>query len=440
MLKRNLALLIVITLLVSIFIPIEYAYATETDITTETEFQIRLGSGFPVSNEKAKQQFEQSGYSMNFSHSINDNAWTGSFHYTDTATPYHIYQAIVSPKNGALDESGEAINRTITGSRFVFSSNVPFYSDMPIFIMGKEIVDGEIVTKLINADIRNNAVYETAPNGTFTLTLTLPECNIYEYNVFFAVGGTENSSPLMEQSTVSRLTYAYEDSSAHTAEHVNQNVPTTGEFSQPEVPAVEETILPSDARTPRSSRTVTVINAVSGAYANTTQEFDFWVLVSPLYGLAIDKFPLPFPFIILNADGTPASSGSYNANHSPTSGFMHFRLSHGQRIIISDFPANEPLFVRVVQKPVSPYTITSVENFGRWDQNNNYSFGEVAGYMVLIGTDNTGSAELKFTNTSDYAPVPTAAPIFDSPFTIMSLLATVLITCYIGYIYYKKKI
>jgi hypothetical protein len=328
----------------------------------------------------------------------NDGPWNSISHFFDSSISWNIYSAIIVTNYETYDNPFLALRSShpvVDGSVMVsaqHSSSELLLIAPSEYSVGSSSFIGGVYPYLTIIQFPNNFSED-----------------IYEYFVNFAVGNVG-----LSPTDTTRASAFFQDANVFTNPLYGEEA--TGEFRDGAV-------------------TLTVEKEVVGTYANTTLEFDFKMVIS--HAVAPPYLPA-IPFIKTAADGSTTSGSIVLA----VDGTCEYTLAHGERIV---FTLNT-LDPRAIWYTITEYLPAgyTVEASGPDSAGVPQGFRSLEEHGVLGGNFLHGlvaeDSTVVFRNTREPSPVPTAAPIFDSPFATMSLLAAVLITCYIGYIYYKKKI
>jgi|GEM_PF-3276717 len=355
---------------------------------------IRILSAFPFNDSFRIAEYT----SLGFNNLIrSDTPWHSIFHFIENPVPWHTYLAvIVKPETESYKNPVLTLHSThpvVNGSVMVSAQRtLPFgvtLVDSSEYNVGtSELVDGKYITKI------------SFPNNFAN--------DVIEYFVNFAVGDST-----LTASSTTRTTVTFQDDD----HFISTTEEATGAFHT------------------TNATELTVKKVVVGDYADTTLEFDFKMVISHVEA---PPYLSTIPFIKTAADGSTTSGSIVLA----VDGTCEYTLAHGERIVFTlNTTDPRPIYYTITEYVPTGYTVEASGPDGYGVHQNFRSLeehGVLGGNFLhgLVAEDST----VVFRNTREPSPVPTAAPIFDSPFTIMSLLATVLITCYIGYIYYKKKI
>ena len=429
--------------------------------TISDVFDVQLVSGFPFNNKALIQKFVSQ---MDKSHndlaynnyvdilSIRDDK-NGVFlyeHENDSArkTPYHIYQAILSPKNGISisDNSEDVLQNVLKDPVMTFTSNVPFNSDIRPIVAVQRVNenDGSLASLTFLEDNAYTVTYQTTLDGKYTARFELPDCDVYEYLILFTVGGNNHSldsaTPLLKQDTVSRVSCDY----TYTGKKETAPIitPATGQFLNTTVSAFGGSLF-------STLSTITIKKTVKGEYADTTKPFSFALVLSPNPAPIDGGTPLnPMPYKIVDNWGNTLEAGTYVPTDS--SGVMYFSLKHNQSLIISETPDSN-FFCRVVEfdNASAGYAVTTdvlldgnvhvpIEAASNWS----YTPGRQSEFILSALYPNPGDPyqlEIEFINTR-ISVVPTAISISDAPFIAIIGLVVIIGFAYVVYRqrYYRR--
>jgi hypothetical protein len=337
-----------------------------------------LFSAFPFSNPFRQSEYNARGFNNLISSSDSHNSL---FHFTGPV-PWHIYLALIVTNYTAHQDPV-----------------LTLYSSHPVIAESVMVTAQTSSATMVHIDESNYTIGNSTLSGTeFKTEITFSnfDSSYLDYFVNFAVG-----HPDLDISDTTYAAASYHDAGGNIQDRTSN---ANGAFKS-------------------GGSKLTVEKEVIGKYADTTLEFDFRMIIS--YTATPYLTSIPFTKIVANG---PPIHGIITLD---SQGFYDFKLAHGERIIFDIVALRDDTetWFRVYEPGLSTY---ESEEF----INSIPAIPPSSETPRLLNND----ATVLFRNTRTQPPVPTSAPIFDSPFTTMSLLAIISIIGYTTHIYYKKKI